>query len=350
MDKKNKGTAFWSKNLFYIFLMPILFCLFAFYGTENAKALPTLPATSGWVNVTVCTDTDSSNNVLLSNPFKPVIRWTPSGDGQSRYDLVVDNTYDTGIVGGGDTSFTLSPGQIDFDVPNHFYDVAISSPRGGGGWTTPWAHGNFTIPYNDGACPATALEFCAGTIVTTATPGLCNNTGGGMPANITGNSSGGPWQWDCLGVGGGSDALNCGAQIETPVSGCATIAQPCPGVTPSTSGLCRTGSTYSPGSLADAGDHWNWLCSDSCGGLGNCSVAKATPVVPSCGTDNGKVFCKTGEKPSSGLCNTGTSPTIFPTTIGKYEDWQWTCVGSCPSTPIDCSAKGQNSCGWIETN
>lgn len=339
MNKKNKGTAFWRKNLFYIFLFLFLFCLFEFFGAESAKALPPLPPTGEWVNIGVCT-----NGVDLSDPSQPVIRWTNSGNPQNVYRVLVDEAYDTGNVGGNNTSFTLFPGMIDFNRANHYYYVAIA---GGLGWT-PWASGGqFTFPRVDGIC-AVGLKYCAGTTLTTTTSGLCSS---GRAANVNGNSSG-PWTWDCKATGGGVDQNGCQAGIKTPVSGCATVSSPCPSVVldASTPGLCNSMSsvTVAPSS---SGGYWNWSCKDtSCGTSMACPpLAIQTAIIPSCGSDDGRAFCGIGEKPGEELCNPGT-PNSLPGSVGIYEDWTWTCTGSCPAVSIDCSAKSRGSCGWIETN
>jgi hypothetical protein len=342
MNEKNKKNTFRGINLFVAFIIPLLVCLFAFYGAENAKAVPPpLPPTQPWVNITVCADAD------LSNPYQPVIGWSASGNPQKEYWVLVDDDSDmfspeVNVRGGGETSLTLLLGTIDLNK-TQYYSVAIAGDLG---WT-PWSIGSFTVPRIDGQC-GSGLQFCTGTTLTSATPGLCP---AGIVNNIGGNSVG-PWTWGCKAIGGGVDQNGCQAAIKIPVSGCGSAlsmnfcpADPAP-IQPS---LCVTGSSLvsSPNNTTPSG-YWNWQCTDTCNNPQSCQVAITTPIIPSCGTDNGKAFCKSGDRPSA-LCDQGDESTLSGG-IGRYEDWKWTCTGTCPSTVIDCNAKGQGACGWIETN
>jgi len=344
MSKKNKENNFRGINSLAVFMIPLFLCLFSFFGVKNAKAGPYLPPPPyTWINIGVCTDETAHNTIVdLSNPYSPVIRWYHWGDPQQTYRVIVDSN-DTGNIGGSSTTFPVPSGFINLDVADHSYILALA---GGRGWT-PWASGAFTIPRTDGVC-GTGLTFCAGTTITAATPGLCNNISGGLPANFRDN---GPWHWDCLGVGTGEDAVNCEARVKPPVSGCATVPPPCNDVdTLSTSGLCKSTSQLMAGPLR-TGNVWDWSCRDTaCGTTIACDSLEVLPeVVPSCGSDDGKAFCEVGENPEN-LCNKGDDLGSLRGGAGLYEDWTWTCTGSCPTVSVDCSARGRGACGWKETN
>ena len=346
MNNNNKKTIFRHVKLFSAFFIAISFFLFSFYGMENANAaLPSLPATEAWVNIRVCTDMDSSNNVAFPNPYEPVLRWTPSGNAQTWYWVLVDDDGDWSSPAVSvsnelaDTSHPLSLGTIDLDKPNYNYAVAIG---GSLGWT-PWATGSFVIDNRDGTC-GTNLEFCTGTTLTQATPGLCAY---GVPTSISGNPAG-PWTWNCEGTGGGIDANNCSAEIKVPVTNCATPFSPCSyeDLFPTTPNLCKSGALPSSNPV-EGTDEWTWSCYDTCNNPQSCSVPITPTITPRCGTDNGKAFCGTGLRPTN-LCDPGYS-SILPPSVGIYEDWEWNCTGTCPDTSVECSAGGQRSCGWIET-
>ena len=103
------------------------------------------------------------------------------------------------------------------------------------------------------------------------------------------------------------------------------------------------GVTCAPGGTS-------WTCSNDCGDTKPCSVPPASILSITkgkCGTANGKSICDGHSLSSSELCDgnlEGASPDL------SGYDATWTCGGTCGGTPTLCSAKGKESCGWIETN
>jgi hypothetical protein len=180
------------------------------------------------------------------------------------------------------------------------------------------------------------------------TSNLCSS---GITGAVT--RSGGTWQWNCGGSGGGTDSA-CYANVATapPVTPTPNATIPTPSQTQSpvvngvcgssngdlyasapTNGLCSSGA---PTSVSLVGSEWKWICSGMSGGANvNCAAQKPaptpTPVNGDCGTAyNG--FYKTA--PTSGLCSIGTASAVTQVT----DEWRWSCLGSNGGTNDSCFA------------
>ena len=185
----------------------------------------------------------------------------------------------------------------------------------------------------------------------------------GLATDVSGK---GPWQWHCVGQGGGKTA-SCEAQAlasapdsvvseekpventesdkkdeakpdatETPVltsdpapsatAACGTAAEALALQTP-TDNLCSSGKA---GAVSGAGP-WTWDCSDESGR----SVLCSTPggVAGSCGNAANVASLQT---PAADLCNAGEAGDVTPN--ADKTRWQWECQGSLGAVSASCSA------------
>lgn len=116
--------------------------------------------------------------------------------------------------------------------------------------------------------------------------------------------------------------------------------------------------TFSLAGLPSGGAcQWTISVTDSKNATGtdthNFFIKVCTPLSNACGPFDGESLCAGRQITREGLCSVG-NPTPEPgdLEINSYTV-NWTCRGgeSCGGDPsVSCSAKGQRTCGWIETN
>ena len=153
-------------------------------------------------------------------------------------------------------------------------------------------------------------------------PPSTNLCSAGTASTVTGT---GPWNWQCVGSGGGITA-SCSAQLE--VNGSCGSANGVAVNTAPTKNLCAAGGA----SAVSGTGPWNWSCSGTNGGgTASCSAPLAQQVVNGfCGSANGVAVTTA---PTTSLCLAGTS-----SAVAGSGPWQWSCVGSDGGSTASCSA------------
>lgn len=168
---------------------------------------------------------------------------------------------------------------------------------------------------------------------------LCTN---GSPTAVLGS---GPWNWSCLGAGGGSN-MACSANLAASpiINGiCGTANGTVRASSPSTSAeLCSGGNSSAVSGIGP----WDWTCVGSGGGTNMaCNAALAgSPVNAVCGTANGTTVA-TAPSTSAELCSVGTGSAVSGT-----GPWNWGCTGSGGGTNASCTAATGGSCAAAPPN
>ncbi|MCL2469052.1 MAG: OmpA family protein [Alphaproteobacteria bacterium] len=147
----------------------------------------------------------------------------------------------------------------------------------------------------------------------------------------------GPWQWNCMGIAGGSNA-SCLAQVEDLVSVdgiCGAAANKVMTQAPDHD-LCESGAA---GDVLGDGP-WSWSCEGLRGGaVASCATLKTIPAAPpppgppihgACGFANGAL---SAEEPTDGLCTSGIT-----SGISGDGPWNWSCLGTNGGLTVSCTA------------
>ena len=199
--------------------------------------------------------------------------------------------------------------------PVHVYRM-FSSDKG---WSRPQYSGTVPISGVCGTAKATPIINENTSTITGFTPpeasDLCV---AGVATSVTGS---GPWNWQCKGIGGGTDQTCEAARPD--IGTCGSANGQGTFTAPST-GLCATGSTAS--TISGSGP-WSWSCAGSDG-----SVACSAPlkITGQCGGANGAAL---SSAPTSGLCVSG-----MPSGVAGSGPWNWLCLGSHGGATSSCSA------------
>lgn len=157
---------------------------------------------------------------------------------------------------------------------------------------------------------------------------LCNT---GMSSGVVGGTSG-PWNWNCVGINGGSNASCTALALPVPVAGvCGSSNGQSLSTAPMVS-LCNAGSASAVTGIGP----WNWSCAGSNGGsTSSCFASKAAavpaPVNGTCGSSNSQTYVSV---PTTGLCSAGNS-----LGVSGSGPWSWSCQGTSGGSTASCSAQ-----------
>ncbi len=147
----------------------------------------------------------------------------------------------------------------------------------------------------------------------------------------------GPWNWSCIGTGGG-ESVSCSAnsQSQIHVDGTCGAAANAVMTTAPKSNLCDTGKT----SKVYGEGPWTWTCSGANGGIATtCTTMKVVPKAPPppgpmvngvCGSSNGVPFVT---QPRAGLCDAGVL-----SALSGNGPWNWSCLGDNGGMTVSCTA------------
>ncbi|MFH0929855.1 MAG: tetratricopeptide repeat protein [Candidatus Moraniibacteriota bacterium] len=164
----------------------------------------------------------------------------------------------------------------------------------------------------------------------------------------------GTWMWDCPSPNGGATYFGCTTTKKDDISGqCGPSGRD--GATycnqSQITAPCDTPWGNTPITYNGTDKKWYWKCNGQCAGAASsqCEASMGPIFDAKVGPGNGSVFCN-GWPANNQLCE------IYGTIIrdpdpGKYGDYTWTCKGGlCGGSNASGSAKGEGSCGWVETS
>ncbi|BFT95108.1 hypothetical protein MNSC_11160 [Minisyncoccus archaeophilus] len=134
----------------------------------------------------------------------------------------------------------------------------------------------------------------------------------GSPGTISNWPS--KWGWTCFGVNGGL-SVSCSAN-KLKYDGVCGTAHGKSFLDKPITGLCEAGNS---GGVNGSSTNWFWDCSGVNGGSSvSCSAIREMPEV-TCGFAHGQSL---EDKPTAGLCNTGSSVTVY----SSSNKWTWNCA------------------------
>jgi len=177
---------------------------------------------------------------------------------------------------------------------------------------------------------------------------LCANST--IPSTVIWNAGAEQWEWTCDGIYGSTvtSPICIEKKVADPKPGSESNAYRCPGYKiDSASLLCIDSDSSITRDTVTSLLPAAWTCTNSCGVSFPYTNLIKEKEDGKCGEADGETVC---DNSTPTLCDSDEPASIsYPNWNSIYEA-SWTCPGSCEGTPASCSAKGQKSCGWIETN
>lgn len=163
------------------------------------------------------------------------------------------------------------------------------------------------------------------------------------------------FSWTCTDPCYGS-VVPCSVDKKIVDAVCGTAAMPgsayCPGYVIPESAKCEPLGFFASTPVIESPTSFSWSCNSTCNGSpsGPCTATVSPKYKGVCGSLNGKNICDDSSPEDLATACAPGSVINLNDPGSSYEDWTWKCKGSCDVDSPQCSAKGQGSCGWIETN
>ena len=274
-------------------------------GTSNGGTFTTAPSTNLCVAGTV--------TPITTNPT--TYTWSCNGSGGGSNASCTANRRVNAVCGVANTVPTATSPSSGLCSTGSA--GAVTNPPNQWNWTCSGINGG-----TNASCSApriihgTCGPSNGSNVYVAPTSGLCTT---GTATTVSGA---GPFNWNCNGINGGTNA-SCSANLS--VNGACGPAHGTFSATAPTSGLCSAGSDTG---VTGTGP-FTWNCSGLNGGTSIACSSNAI-VQGSCGPANNT---PSATAPATGLCATGTATAVTGT-----GPWNWSCTGSGGGTTSTCLA------------